>query len=199
MGGEPILVARVDREDDGRLKVLSPDVGWWSDHPDAGALVGPGSRVGSLDHLNRRCDLRLPEGVAGYVTGSLPRDRRVPVEYDQLLFLLAPVGTAEKERLEAHAGRGSHPAPTGLAPGTWAIHSPTDGVFYRRPSAGARPFVEIGTRVRAGQPLGLVEVMKTFNQVLYGGPGLPEEAEVAEIRCGDAEEVRAGQVLIVFR
>ena len=77
--------------------------------------------------------------------------------------------------------------------------SPTDGTFYRGPAPGTRPFVEPGSRVRAGQPLGLVEVMKTFNQIPYGGPGLPEEAEVVEIRCGDAEEVHAGQVLMFVR
>ncbi len=41
--------------------------------------------------------------------------------------------------------------------------------------------------------------MKTFNQILYEGPGFPDQAEVIEIRVRDAEEVRAGQVLIVVR
>jgi biotin carboxyl carrier protein len=39
--------------------------------------------------------------------------------------------------------------------------------------------------------------MKTFNQIVYGGPGLPEEAEVVEIRCADGAEVSAGQTLMV--
>ena len=41
--------------------------------------------------------------------------------------------------------------------------------------------------------------MKTFNQIVYGGGGFPEEATVVEVRCGDAEEVAAGQVLVVVR
>ena len=64
---------------------------------------------------------------------------------------------------------------------------------------GEAAVVEVGSRVQAGDPLGLVEVMKTFNQILYGGPGFPEDAEVVEVRAGDAEEVRAGQILMVVR
>ncbi|ANM32047.1 hypothetical protein ABI59_03000 [Acidobacteria bacterium Mor1] len=79
------------------------------------------------------------------------------------------------------------------------MRAPTDGVFYRRPSPDAPAFVEAGQRVRGGQPVGLVEVMKTFNQVRYGGDDLPDEAEVVEIRADDGQEVQAGQVLIVVK
>jgi biotin carboxyl carrier protein len=79
------------------------------------------------------------------------------------------------------------------------VSAPTDGVFYRGPSPEAPPFVEVGSRVSKGQPVGLVEVMKTFNQIVYGGPGMPDEGEVLEIRCEDGAEVSAGQVLIVVR
>ena len=57
----------------------------------------------------------------------------------------------------------------------------------------------MGGRLRSGQAVGLVEVMKTFNQILYGGPGLPAEVTVVEIRCEDGDEIQAGQVLIVVR
>ncbi len=197
---EPILLARVERGEDGRARVLSPGVGWWSDHPGAGALLGPGSRIGTFQRLGQRLALVLPDGAAGRVAGPLPRNLAVPLEYAQLLFELAPVQAAgDAEALAEHAAAIGHPSATGFPPGTWAVVSPTDGIFYRRPAPGARPFVEPGARIRAGQPLGLVEVMKTFHPIVYGGPGFPEEAEVVEVRCGDAEEVRAGQVLVVVR
>ena len=47
--------------------------------------------------------------------------------------------------------------------------------------------------------LPLLEVMKTFNQIGYGGAGFPEDAEVVEVRVADRDEVRAGQVLVVVR
>ena len=194
-----VRLVRVERGEDGGLRVLSPGVGWWSDHPHPGALVGPGSGVGTFTHLNRRDALVLPPRAGGRVTGSLPRDRALAVEYGQLLFQLAPVGAGERDALPAETGRPGLADGAGRPPGTWAVVSPTDGIFYLRPSPRARAFVEPGSHVRAGQPLGLVEVMKTFNPVPYGGPGFPEEAEVVEIRCGDAEEVRAGQVLMVVR
>ena len=81
-----------------------------------------------------------------------------------------------------------------------AIGAPTDGVFYRSPSAG-REAVRRRRRPRqvTGRPIGLIEVMKTFNPITYGGPGFPDEAEVVEILAADGQEVRAGQALVVVK
>jgi biotin carboxyl carrier protein len=51
----------------------------------------------------------------------------------------------------------------------------------------------------AGQPVGLIEVMKTFNPILYGGGELPDEAEVVALAAEDESEVRAGQPLVIVR
>jgi len=194
---ESLLVVRCRAGAGGNLEVLSPDVGWWSDHPPDGSVVGPGSVVGRLSSLNRRHTLVLPDGASGRAAGGDSRRRSVAVEFGQVLFVLAP--------LREYSGEGSRPAgdpsvgnPVG-SEAVRAVLAPTDGFFYRGSSPGASPFVEIGTRIRSGQPLGLVEVMKTFNHILYGGPGFPEQAEVVEIRVGDSEEVHAGQVLVVVR
>jgi acetyl-CoA carboxylase biotin carboxyl carrier protein len=196
---EPVLIAKVERDDAGTFRVLAPKVGVWSDHPHAGALLGPGSRAGTIRHLNRRFVVILPEGTAGQVSAGLPHDREVAVEYGQSLFELSPVLREAVLAVGEDAAIVGHPAGAGLAEGTRAVVSPTDGVFYRGPSPGAPPFAEAGKEIRSGDPVGLVEVMKTFNQILYGGPGFPERATVVEVRCGDAEEVRAGQVLVVVR
>jgi acetyl-CoA carboxylase biotin carboxyl carrier protein len=196
---DPVLLARVERDEDGTARVLAPRVGWWSSLPAQGTLIGPGSDVGVLDQLNRRFRLLMPEGAAGLVTDGLPPLRKVAVEYGQILFELQPVeaaaaaGTAGK--MTARDGKEG----AELAADARTIVSPTDGVFYRKPSPDAPPFVEKGSRIKRGQPVGLVEVMKTFNQILYDGPGVPDEAEVVEVRASDAQEVAAGQVLIVLR
>jgi acetyl-CoA carboxylase biotin carboxyl carrier protein len=155
--------------------------------------------VGLFTSLHRRFALVLPEGTAGRIVGALPRKRSVAVEYGEVLFELAPVDASDEAGAPGAAAALGHPSDADLPEGTRAVVSPTDGFFYRRPSPGAEPFVEVGSRVQAGDPVGLVEVMKTFNQILYGGPGFPEGGEVVEVRAGDAEEVRAGQVLIVVR
>lgn len=194
---DPVLLARVETGDGGRIRVLAPRVGLWSSHPHAGALLGPGSEAGLFEVLNRRWSLRLPEGARGRLVGSLPPDHVVPVEFGQTLFELAPIEVATAA---SAAGTGSSDGvAAGSIDGAHVVAAPTDGVFYRSPSPGAPPFVAEGSRIRLGQPFGLIEVMKTFNQILYDGPGLPQEGEVVEFRCGDGEEVRAGAPLLVVR
>jgi len=196
---EEVLLARVERDTDGSLRVLSPGVGLWSDLPHGGALLGPGSQIGRLRRLTRRARLVLPEGAAGRLAHTPARDREVAVEYGQCLFMLTPVGAGAAEIPDEDAAALGRPAGADLPAGARAVVSPTDGAYYARPSPDAPPFVRPGARVREGQPVGLVEVMKTFNQILYGGPGFPAEAEVLEVRAADGEEVRAGQVLVVVR
>ncbi len=192
---DPTLKVRIEKGPRGLLRVLSPGVGLWIDPPPEGAVLGPGTRVGTLGCLNRRIALVLPEGTEGRIKDPVPQDRETPVEYGQPLFTLLPLrrGVDRAAGGQGAAGKGRLPR------GTHAVTAPTDGAFYRGPSPGAPPFVKPGSRIRSGQVLGLVEVMKTFSQVLYGAPGLPDEAEVVEVRCEDGAEVRSGQILMVVR
>jgi len=186
------LEVRVEPSGDGRLRVVSPAVGWWSDIPPAGRVLGAGSPAGRLWQLNRVRTLRLPDGTLGRVTAVDDRVRSAPVEHGQTLFELEPLGDVTAADPASGAGPGA-----ALGAGQHAVVAPTDGIFYQRPAPNEPAFVQVGQRIRTGQPVGLVEVMKTFNQILYGAPGLPAEAEVTEIRCDDAQEVSAGDVLIV--
>lgn len=70
--------------------------------------------------------------------------------------------------------------------------SPLPGTFYRRPSPEAQPFVELGQTIAAGTVVGLVEVMKTFNEVQAETGG-----KIVEIGVENEDAVEAGQVLIV--
>jgi len=123
----------------------------------------------------------------------------VSVDYGAVLFELAPLGAAQDDDLAASSGLAGAAGHATVGQGLHAIIAPTDGVFYRAASPGAAPFVAVGDRLAVGRPVGLIEVMKTFNQIVYGGPGYPPEAEVVEIRALDVGEVRAGDVLVVVR
>ena len=79
------------------------------------------------------------------------------------------------------------------------VPSPSDGIFYRRSSPESAAYVEVGRPVSKGTVLGLVEVMKSFNQIVYGSPGLPERGVVASVLVEDAAEVRFGQPLFMIR
>lgn len=196
---EPVVHARIEPGEGGRLRVVAPGIGVWGSHPHPGALVGPGSEVGTLERLNHRYRLVLPDGAAGRVATTARRDRAVPVEYGETLFELLPIGDLDADDLVLEGRASGASAGDGVGEGMHAILAPTDGVFYRSPRPGAPPFVKPGDRVREGQPVGLVEVMKTFSQVFYGGPGFPGEAEVVEVRAEDGAEIKRGQVLLVTR
>ena len=64
------------------------------------------------------------------------------------------------------------------------------GVFYRRPAPDQDPFVEEGSVVQDGQTLGLIEVMKTFNEVKATKPG-----RISRILLEEGDEVEPGQEL----
>lgn len=64
------------------------------------------------------------------------------------------------------------------ASGVHRVTSPTVGVFWRAPDPSSPPFVEVGQRVAAEDPLCIVEVMKLFNHVQAGVGGVVRSVEV---------------------
>ena len=192
-----VLWARLETDAAGHQRILSPAVGLWIDPPDAGALVGAGGSIGRLELLSRRFRLRAPEGAAGRVTGARRTRTVVAVEYGELLLRLAPVGAGSSAAGDTPSSTDASHAQ--LAHGSLAVVAPSHGVFHAAPSPGAEPYVRVGQRVHLGQPIGIVEVMKTFHQLTYAGAGFPEHAEVVEVRAASGADVRAGDLLFVFR
>ena len=68
----------------------------------------------------------------------------------------APVVHAPPAMSVAPADAGKHPG---------AVTSPMVGTAYLAPSPGAKVFVEVGTRVKAGDTVLIIEAMKTMNQI----------------------------------
>jgi len=186
----PALVVNDPREG---LILRAPLVGLWSAPPENGTIVEPGSCVGRLAQLQRRFELVVPEGVSGRVAIEGRPPDHLPVEYGQTLFRVTPFAglDAGTNPSRAEASR--------AASGVFEVSSPTDGVFYRSPARDDKPYVTVGDRVKTGQPVGLIEVMKTFNPIAYGGAGAPDEAEIVELVAADGQEVRAGQALVIVK
>jgi acetyl-CoA carboxylase biotin carboxyl carrier protein len=84
------------------------------------------------------------------------------------------------------------PAATTLRQGEIAIKAPMLGTFYRSPTPGAPPFVEVGQRVKADEVVCIIEVMKLFNSITAGVDGV-----VTRIPVENAKLVEYDQVLIV--
>jgi len=58
------------------------------------------------------------------------------------------------------------------------LKSPMVGTFYRAPSPGAKPFVEVGDKVAAGDTLCIIEAMKLLNEIEADHGGTIKEAYV---------------------
>jgi acetyl-CoA carboxylase biotin carboxyl carrier protein len=76
------------------------------------------------------------------------------------------------------------------------FRTPLGGRYYARPAPDAPLFVQAGAELRAGPTVALIEVMKTFNRVSYGGPGVPERARVKRVVPKDGDDVEPGDVLL---
>ena len=196
--GEPkTCLVRESDEKDGHFDVLAPAVGLYDLPPAPGTYVTPGSFVGYLTIMRRYYHLLIPEGHHGVVTHLHVRSRRERVEYGQILFTVSP--RAETGLVsEFKAGEPEKTATQDVPEGMFAIVSPTDGIFYRRPNPQAPPYVEPGSKVTQGTVLALVEVMKCFNPIVYPGePEYPAVGRIARVVASDATEVKHGSILFI--
>ncbi|MCA9704937.1 MAG: hypothetical protein KDK70_03695 [Myxococcales bacterium] len=161
----PELVAQASPAE-GHVELRAPAVGLWRDAPLPGQLVTPGSVVGELEILGVRHRVRAPAEAVGVVLEQPgPRLARRPVGYGDLLLRLDPEAGPASLGL-ATAESAAEAAVAGLS-----FRSPLSGRFYARPAPEQAPFVSVGDVVEVGQTVALLEVMKTFNRITYGGEG----------------------------
>jgi acetyl-CoA carboxylase biotin carboxyl carrier protein len=73
------------------------------------------------------------------------------------------------------------------------VPSPMVGTAFRRPSPDAKAFVEVGTVVKEGDKVLLIEAMKTFNEILA-----PKSGTVTQIFVEDKQPVEFGEALMVI-
>jgi acetyl-CoA carboxylase biotin carboxyl carrier protein len=93
---------------------------------------------------------------------------------------VAPVAAAPA----ASADPAKHP---GMVP------SPMVGTAYLAPSPGAKPFVEIGQAVKAGETVLIIEAMKTMNQI-----PAPRGGTVTQILVEDGQPVEFGEPMMII-
>jgi len=84
--------------------------------------------------------------------------------------------------------------PAGPPAGSHVLTSPIVGTFYRSPSPDADPFAEVGSRVKKGQVLCIIEAMKLMNEIESDVDGV-----VAEIYPQNAQAVEFGEPLFAIR
>ncbi|MGV2293116.1 acetyl-CoA carboxylase biotin carboxyl carrier protein [Trinickia sp. YCB016] len=94
---------------------------------------------------------------------------------------------------EAPAAAGAAAAPAAAAPQGHVVTSPMVGTFYRAPSPGADPFVQVGDTVKEGQTICIIEAMKLLNEIECDKAGV-----VKEILVENGQAVEYGQPLFVI-
>jgi acetyl-CoA carboxylase biotin carboxyl carrier protein len=147
---------------------------------------------------------------------STPKDSFDPDLIRELAKLLDETGLTEieveKDGARVRVGRQASAAPSATAaaamapaptakidtPREAAVHpglvtSPMVGTAYLSPEPGARHFVEVGARVRAGDTLLIIEAMKTMNQI-----PAPRAGVVTQILIEDSRPVEFGEPLMVI-
>ena len=122
----------------------------------------------------------------------------IEVEREGLRVRVARQGQAFVAAPSRPAAATDAPAPVSAAapldpakhPG--AVTSPMVGTAYRAAGPGAKPFVDVGSVVKAGDALLIVEAMKTMNQI-----PAPRGGTVTQILFEDGQPVEYGEPLMI--
>ena len=113
--------------------------------------------------------------------GAAPVAATAPAVIAAPVVAAAPAATSE-----------SAAAPV-VAEDTRTINSPMVGTFYRAPSPGAKPFADVGQKVKAGDTVCIIEAMKLLNEIETEYDGV-----IKEILVENGQPVEFGQPLFVI-
>ena len=183
--------AKLQPHDDGWVAIC-PTVGWF--RATAATQIQPGDVLGRIEILGVYRDVVLGHPRPGSAspavftaTAQLGGGERVGVQHGDVLFQLMATNATESDNASATTAQ---TLDTSLA-----VRATTSGRFYLRPAPDKPAFVDVGDVVEPGAPLGLLEVMKTFHRLTYGGEGLPGRGRVTRVVIDDGADVEAGEPL----
>ena len=112
-----------------------------------------------------------------------------PVVMQQPVAMVAAPAAAQAAGAPAAPAADAAPA----APAGHAVKSPMVGTFYRSASPGAKPFVELGSVVKEGETICIIEAMKILNEIEADKSGT-----VTKILSENGQAVEYGQPLFII-
>lgn len=104
----------------------------------------------------------------------------------------APAPQAAAAPSPAAAAPQAAPVPA-AAPTGHTVKSPMVGTFYRASSPGAKPFIEVGSTVKEGDTVCIIEAMKILNEIEADKSGT-----ISQILCENGQAVEYGQPLFII-
>jgi len=137
------------------------------------------SNVSELEITEAEGKVRIVKGGGAMVQQAMPMQMQMPggvATGPAPLQAAAPVAAAAPE-----------------APAGHAVKSPMVGTFYRASSPGAKSFVEIGSQVKEGETICIIEAMKILNEIEADKSGT-----VSQILCVNGQAVEYGQPLFII-
>lgn len=129
------------------------------------------------------------EGKVRIVKNAPPVYVQPSNSYAPQLTATAPTAVPAAADMTAAAPATAAP----VAPQGHVVTSPMVGTFYRAPSPGADPFVQIGDTVKEGQTLCIIEAMKLLNEIESDKAGV-----IKEVLAENGQAVEYGQPLFVI-
>ena len=133
------------------------------------------SNVSELEITEAEGKVRIVKGGGAMVHGYAPAPVYAAAPHAPLAT--APVTATAVEVVEA-----GHP-----------VKSPMVGTFYRSSSPGAKAFVEIGSVVKEGETICIIEAMKILNEIEADQAGT-----ISRILCDNGQAVEYGQPLFII-
>jgi acetyl-CoA carboxylase biotin carboxyl carrier protein len=118
---------------------------------------------------------------------------RVRVARNVTVTAAAPVFATNPGALHAAPVAGAAAPITDLSKHPGIVPSPMVGTAYIASEPGARPFVDVGSKVAAGDTLLIIEAMKTMNQI-----PAPRGGTVTQILFEDGQPVEFGEPLMII-
>ena len=140
--------------------------------------------------------VRLLESSGLSVLEIEEADLRVRLEKGQTASVAQTVPSALPQAVPAALPVETAPAPAPVADGTVdfnrlkEVKSPLVGIFYAAPSPGAEPFAGVGSKVKKGDVLCVVEAMKLMNEITADADG-----EAIDVCVQNGQVVEFGQIL----
>ncbi|MEY6431462.1 acetyl-CoA carboxylase biotin carboxyl carrier protein [Thioalkalicoccus limnaeus] len=151
-------------------------------------------KVKKLIELIEQSDVAEIEIHEGEESVRISRHGTNPMPYFVPQMMGAPAAPAPTTTASAAAmpSGETEPEPEREPEGN-LVRSPMVGTFYRSPSPGSPPFVEVGDRVKVGDTLCIIEAMKILNQIESDKAGL-----VKRILVDNGQPVEYNQMLFVI-